>query len=107
VTFPTLIVAGLTLNCPAVAVVLADPLNAMVKLASEASDVIVTLPLKLPADCGAKVTLKDAVCPGIKVKGVLNPEILNPVPVVATAEMSAFEAPVLLRITDWVWLVPV
>ena len=46
----------------------------------EALEVIETLPLKLPADCGAKVTLKDVLCPGVKVTGVLNPEILKPVP---------------------------
>lgn len=40
-----------------------------------------TPPLKFPEDCGAKVTLKDALCPGVRVTGVLNPETLKPVPV--------------------------
>ena len=52
----------------------------MLRTGLEAFEVTVTLPLKLPADCGANVTLKDALCPGVKVTGVLNPEILKPVP---------------------------
>ena len=50
----------------------------------EAFEVIATLPLKLPVDCGAKVTLKDVLCPGISVTGVVIPETLNPVPPAAT-----------------------
>ena len=46
----------------------------------EASEASATLPLKLPADCGLKITLKDALCPGAKVTGVAIPEMLKPVP---------------------------
>jgi hypothetical protein len=52
----------------------------MLKVGFEAFEAIATLPLALPADCGAKVTLKDALCPGASVTGVLNPEMLKPVP---------------------------
>jgi hypothetical protein len=77
VTLPTL--TGLTLNVPWLCEI-AEPLSVMLRVGLEAFEVIATLPLKLPADCGANVTLKDALCPGVKITGVLNPEILKPVP---------------------------
>jgi len=72
----------------------------MFKFGLEASDAIATLPVKLPEDCGAKVTVKDAACPGTKVRGVLIPETLKPVPAEVTAEIVAFEPPVLVRVPD-------
>ena len=54
------------------------------KVGFEAFEVIETMPLKLPADCGAKLTLKDALCPGVNVTGIVIPETLNPVPLAAT-----------------------
>ena len=81
-TLPTLMVVGFTLNWPCDCAV-ADPLNPIVRLGFEAFDVIATLPLKLPADSGAKFTLNEAVCPGVKVMGVLTPETLKPVPLAA------------------------
>ena len=60
-----------------------DPVSGTVKVKFEAFDVIATLPLKLPEDCGSKVTLKEALCPGVKVKGVVIPETLNPAPLAA------------------------
>ena len=59
---------------------MADPLNVMFRLESEAFEAIATLPLKVPGDAGAKLTLKEVLCPGARVIGVLNPEILKPVP---------------------------
>jgi len=81
VTFPTLM--GLILNVPWLCAI-ADPLSVMLKVEFVAFEVIGTLPLKLPADCGAKVRLKEALCPGVKVTGVVIPEMLNPVPLAAT-----------------------
>jgi hypothetical protein len=56
----------------------------MLRTGLEAFEVIATLPLKLPADCGANVTVKEALCPGVNVTGVVIPETLNPVPLAAT-----------------------
>ena len=67
------------LNVPKVCEI-ADPLSVMLSDGFEASEASATLPLKLPADCGLKITLKDALCPGAKVTGVDIPEMLNPVP---------------------------
>jgi hypothetical protein len=58
----------------------AVPLKGSIRVGLDASDVTTTLPLKVPADCGAKVTLKVVLCPGVKVSGGVIPEILKPVP---------------------------
>ena len=75
-------VVGFTLNCPCDCAV-ADPLNAIVRLGFEAFEEIATLPLKLPADSGAKFTLNETLCPGVNVMGMLTPEIVKPVPLAA------------------------
>lgn len=108
VTFPTPIVAGLTLNSPWIgACSVPAPLNEMVRLGFEAFELTVTLPLKLPEDCGAKVTLKGTVCPAVKVTGVLSPEMLKPAPLTVTWVIVRSDAPELLSASDWLWLVPV
>ena len=71
-----------------------------------AFEAIATLPLKLPEDCGAKLTLKDALCPGVRVRGVLNPEIVKPVPVELAWEIVTFSPPVFVKVSVCVWLVP-
>ena len=81
-TLPTLI-GLLTLNVLC-ATVTADPVIGTFKFGFEASDATDTLPLKLPADCAANVTLNDVLCPGISVTRVVIPETLNPVPLAAT-----------------------
>jgi hypothetical protein len=40
--------------------------------------------MKLPADCGAKVTLNDVLCPGVSVTGVVIPDTLSPAPLAPT-----------------------
>jgi hypothetical protein len=54
----------------------------MLKVGFDAFEAIATLPLVLAADCGANVTLKDALCPGASVTGELNPEMLKPAPAI-------------------------
>lgn len=51
--------------------------------------------------------MKGALCPGVKVTGVLIPEMLKPVPVTVTCVIVRLDPPVLLSVSDWVWLVPV
>jgi hypothetical protein len=105
VTFPKLIVPGVTLNCPC-ADPLVDPLNEIVRFAFEAFDAIVTLPVEVPEDCGVKLTVRDALSPGANVSGVLNPEILKPVPVTEAWEMVALDPPVFCTLTLWFCLLP-
>jgi hypothetical protein len=96
-------VAGLTLNCPkGGGCVVPVPFNEIVKFGLEAFDVIATLPLKACADCGAKITLNDMLCPGVKVRGVLNPEMLKSVPLAVACVMVRLDPPVLLSVSDWV-----
>jgi hypothetical protein len=82
-TLPTLIVPGLTLNCPCADPV-AEPLNVTVRLESAAFEVIATDPLALPEDFGLYVTLKDVLWLGPNVIGVVTPEMENPVPEIDT-----------------------
>jgi hypothetical protein len=65
-----------------------------------------TLPLELPADVGAKVTLNVVLWPGVKVRGVVIPEMLKPVPATVTCEMDAFTPPVFFTVSVWLWLCP-
>src|SRR5215470_9831909 len=69
--------------------------------------VMAILPLTLPFDCGAKRTLKVAVCDGFRVKGSVRPLKLKPVPVALACETVRAEPPVLLRVMFWLWVVPV
>ena len=96
-TLPTA-TGELTLSVPAAPL----PFSGIVKLGFDASDVMETLPLKLPADDGVKVTLNDVLCPGVKVSGVLIPTTLNPVPLAVAAEIAAFTPPVFFTVSVWV-----
>lgn len=83
VTLPTLIVDGLTVSCPDEAPI-DDPLKATLRVGFEALEATEMFPLKLPVDCGAKLTENDVVCPGASVSGVLMPETVKPVPLAVT-----------------------
>jgi hypothetical protein len=89
-------VAGLT----------AVPLNATVRPAFDAFEVMVILPLKLFADGGVKVTLNDALCPGVNVSGVLIPDRPKPAPVTVAAAIVVFTPPVFFTVSVCVWFCP-
>ena len=84
-----------------------DPLSAMLKAGFEAFDAIATVPLALPGDCGAKVTVRDALCPGARVSGRLRPVVLKPGPEAVTWVTVRLVPPVLLSVSERDWLVPV
>jgi hypothetical protein len=54
----------------------------MVRAGLDAFEVIVILPLALPADPGVNVTLKVVLCPVVSVTGATIPFRLNPVPLI-------------------------
>ena len=81
VTLPKLRLVGLAPRPPGEIPV---PDSGMVRVGFEASDVMVTLPLALPADDGANETLNVALCPVVSVTGVVIPLKLNPEPLIAT-----------------------
>jgi len=74
--------------------VTAVPLKGIDKLGFDAFEVTATVPGKEPAEVGAKVTVKVVLCPGVNITGGVIPEMLNPVPVAATAEIVALVPPV-------------
>src|SRR5271155_3243573 len=96
-TLPTAM-GELTLSVPAALL----PLSGTVKLGFDASDVMETLPLKLPADSGVRVMLNDVLCPGVKVSGVLMPDMLNPVPLAVDPEIVTLVPPVFCTVSVWV-----
>jgi hypothetical protein len=69
-TLPKLSVAGLMVNWPAAVPV---PDSEIARLGFEAFETTEMLPLKLPADVGAKTPPKVKLCPGIRVIGRLSP----------------------------------
>jgi len=81
VTLPKLRLAGFAPSVPGVTPV---PDKGMVSAGFEALDVIVMLPLTLPADDGANEMEKLALCPAVSVTGVVIPLKLNPVPLTPT-----------------------
>ena len=81
VTLPNARLVGFAVSVPGATPV---PDNGMVKVGFEALEVTVTLPLALVADAGVNVTLKVALCPAVKVTGVVMPLSVNPVPLMAT-----------------------
>lgn len=92
---------ALTFNVPGLGET-ADPVSPTLSAGFVASESIITLPLELPADSGAKVTLNEALCPGVKVKGVVNPEMLKAAGATVACEMWASVPPVFLTISVWV-----
>ena len=76
-----------------------EPVNPIEIFGFDAFEVTAMLPVKLPADPGVKITLNDTDCPGPSVTGGVIPDVLNPVPVVVTAEMLALVPPVFFRVS--------
>ena len=81
ITLPKLRLVGFDPSVPGATPV---PDNGMVRLGLEAVEVMVTLPLALPADAGVNVTLRLALCPAVSVTGVVIPLTLKPVPLIPT-----------------------
>jgi len=84
--FPMVIVPKLRLVgfAPIVPGVTPVPDKGIVSVGFEALDVMVMLPLALPADDGANETLKVALCPAVRVTGAVIPVKVNPEPLTAT-----------------------
>ena len=81
VTVPKLRLVGFDPSAPGTTPV---PDNGMFRVGLEALEVIVTLPLALPADVGVNVTVKVALWPAVSVAGVVIPLRLYTVPLIPT-----------------------
>jgi hypothetical protein len=75
------------------------PDRGMVRVGFEALDVIVTLPLALPAADGLNETLKFALCPDVRVSGAVIPLRVNPL-LTAILEIVTLDPPVLVTVSD-------
>ena len=101
-TFPKLTLPGVTESWGCTPV----PLRAMLVGELGASLVSVTLPLVVPAACGAKVTVKAIDVPAGRLTGKVSPLRLNPVPVTAACEMVKVAVPALEAVTICEALLP-
>ena len=81
ITLPKLRLVGFEPSAPGVTPV---PDIGIVRVGLEAFEVIVTLPLTLPADTGVNVALKVVLCPAVSVIGVVIPLSVKPVPLTPT-----------------------
>ena len=72
----------------------------------EPSEEIVSEPLGLPTTVGLNFTLIFALCPGFNVTGRDKPLTEKPAPVEAAEEIVTLDPPVLVSVSETVWLVP-
>jgi hypothetical protein len=77
-TLPKAKLAAVTANCPAAVPV---PDSGIFKVGFDAFEATARFPLELPAEDGAKVTLKVMLCPEVRITGGLRPVILKTAPV--------------------------
>ncbi len=85
----------MAVNVPCVTPV---PESGMLRLGSDAVEVMLTLPLAAPAEVGLNNTENDVLWPAVKVTGRVRPLKVNPVPVALAAEMVMVVPPVLVRV---------
>jgi hypothetical protein len=103
ITFPKLRLEGFVVTLPAATPV---PESAIVSRLPDPLLVIVRVPLAAPADCGLNITVKDALCPAESVIGKLKPDALNAALLAVTWLMVTSDVPILVRVSERVWLVP-
>ena len=81
------------------------PLRLMVAVLGEALSVRDRAPVAVPADVGAKLTVRVVAWPGFSVNGELIPDTLKPAPVTVAALMVSGAVPEEVRVTDCVVVV--
>jgi hypothetical protein len=102
-TLPKLMLAGLTARVPAVTPV---PERTMFSKVFEASLVMATPPVTLPAEFGAKAAVKAVLWPTAKVTGRLRPVTVKPVPLAEVRETVTVELLPLVSVMVCVWVLP-
>ena len=78
----------------------------MLKLESDALEVMLTLPLAAPLAVGVNTTVNDVLWPAFSVKGNASPLKLNPVPLALAAEIVRLDPPLLVSVSDKLVLLP-
>src|SRR5580693_359432 len=82
------------------------PESAMLRLGFDPLEVMVTLPVAVPAAVGANFTENEVLWPAVRVTGRDRPLKLNPVPLALAAEMMRLDPPVLVSVSDKLVLLP-
>lgn len=103
VTLPKLKLVGFVPSVPGVTPV---PVNPIVSVGFDPFEVIVTLPLALPAAVGVNFTLNVALWPEVSVTGAVIPLRLKPVPLMLTCEIVTLAPPVFVTVSDSELLLP-
>lgn len=85
---------------------IACPVPARATLAVAILLVNAMLPVADPADCGAKVAVKFALCPGDSVTGTLIPLVLNPAPAAVALVIVTALPPELVTAPVWFCVLP-
>jgi hypothetical protein len=105
VTLPKLRLIGLEPSVPTGTAV-PVPERPIVSDEFDAFEVMVTVPLAPPVVVGANFTLRDVLCPAVKVNGTAIPLRVNPVPLMAAWEIVTLALPVLVSVAERDWLLP-
>ncbi len=100
---PKLRLAGLALRRSVTPVPESETVVGELLLASMATEI---LPVTLPVAVGAKVALKVALWPAVRVRGRESPLMLKPAPVTVASETVRRRVPLFLRVTVLVLLLP-
>ena len=103
VTLPKTALLGFAVRDPGASPV---PESAMLKGETEASETIANAPLTAPAVVGAKPTLKVTLWPTARVTGTDSPLTEKPAPRALAWEMVTELPPVLVKVSDWLELLP-
>ena len=98
-TFPKLKLAGFGAIWPCVT---PTPESGIASVGLFAFEVIVRVPLRLPAAVGENVVLNVVLCPAPRVAGRFGPVTVNPVPVAAADEIVTATPPVFVIVTGTV-----
>jgi hypothetical protein len=64
------------------------------------------LPLTLPPFCGAKVTVKAELCPGVNVVGNVSALTPKPAPMAVTLVTVTLVPPEFVMVAGWLWVLP-
>lgn len=94
-TLPKAMLDGFEASAPAVTPV---PLSAMFSDGLVALLLMAMLPVAFPAAAGAKVAVKAALCPLLRVTGSAGPVRLKPVPLADACEIVTVEEPLLVSV---------
>jgi hypothetical protein len=100
-TLPKSKAVGLMLSWPGTVPV---PDKEMLRVELEASEVNEIVPLAEPPAVGANVAPKVKLCPAMRVRGGVNPLMLNPLPLTFACETVIVVPPVFVRVSDCVVL---